>query len=102
MVKDSQGSIQESTFTEVQAINSTGTIIIGKRTDELYHDVAEVIAITVPNSDHHQKVYNLEKLQELVSRMVLISRSGGEAVEGMHKFMEVNCSSNHGVVNLQL
>ena len=100
MVKDSQGSIHKSTFAEVQAINSNGTIIIGKSSDSFHHDVADIIAIRVPNGDHHDRVYDLEKLQELVSRMVLIARSGAEAVEGMHKFMEVIYLSNQRLVNL--
>ena len=101
MVKDRQGSIHKSTFDEVQAINSKGTIIIGcKDTDAFHHDIAEIIAIRVPDGDHHDRVYDLEKLQELVSRMVLIARSGAEAVKGMHKFMEVIYLSNHQLVNL--
>ena len=99
MVKDSQGSIHKSTFAEVQAINSKGTIIIGKSTNDFHHDVADIIAIRVPHGDH-DRVYDLEKLQELVSRMVLIGRSGAEAVEGMHKFMEVNYLSSHQLVDL--
>ena len=74
----------------MQAIISKGTIIIGKSTDDFYYNVADIIAIRVHNDDSHEEVYNLEKLQELVSRMVLICRSGADAVEGMHKFMEVN------------
>ena len=100
MVKDSQGSIHKSTFAEVQAINSKGTIIIGKNTNDFHHDVADVIAIRVPNGDYHDRVYDLEKLQELVSRMMLIARSGANAVEGMHKFMEVIYLSDHQLVNL--
>ena len=93
MVKDRQGSVHKSTFTEVQAINSKGTIIIGKSTEDFHHNVADIIAIRVSNGDYHETEYNLEKLEELVSRMVLIARRGAEALEGMHKFMEVNCSS---------
>ena len=100
MVKDSQGSIHKSTFAEVQAINSKGTIIIGKNTDNFHHNVADIIAISVPNGDDDDRVYDLKKLQELVSRMVLIAQSGAEAVEGMHKFTEVNYLSNHQLVNL--
>ena len=77
----------------------SGSIVIGREDNKICKTPAEVIQVRVLGGTPHSKTtYNFQELQDLVSRIVLITgKSNTDDQTGMHKFLEVNMIVAHFV-----
>ena len=95
-LKVTQGCLERKTTDEIKLINEFGQIIIGKTTSKFYLSPSQIIVVKVISSQNHSsKEYTFQELEDLISRMVLITGKGTtEKQTGlMQKYLEVsNCT----------
>ena len=85
------GSVQKRTIDEIKQINEFGQIIIGTEATTVVESPAEIIVVEVRDASGNTKTYNFQELQDLVSRIVLITgKSRSDDLIGMNKFLEVS------------
>ena len=85
------GSVQKRTIDEIKQINEFGQIIIGTEATTVAQTPAEIIVVEVRDPSGNMKTYNFQELQDLVSRIVLITgKSRSDDLIGMNKFLEVS------------
>ena len=90
-LKVTQGCLERKTIDEIKIINEFGQIIIGKESSNLAP--SEVITVKViPGKNHPSKEYTYQELQDLISRIVLITGKGKteNQIGLMHKYLEVS------------
>ena len=87
-----QGCLERKTIDEIRIIDEHGVIIIGSRSPNIYHTPSQVIVVEVTSANHPDKKYTFQELQDLISRMVLITGKGkAESQTGlMQKYLEVS------------
>ena len=92
-LKVTQGCLERKTIDEIKIINEFGQIIIGKASSKIYLTPPEVITVKVISGPNHpSKEYTFQELQDLISRIILITGKGkAENQTGlMQKFLEVS------------
>ncbi|XP_065844224.1 E3 ubiquitin-protein ligase rnf213-alpha-like isoform X2 [Oscarella lobularis] len=91
LMKVSLGSVEVSSFSEVEAINSYGEYLVGYQGDRsLAKDIGDFIELIVRPSVAERKggrtKYNLFALQDLESKLILISGHGSERQSEVNVF----------------
>ncbi|XP_064641333.1 E3 ubiquitin-protein ligase rnf213-alpha-like isoform X2 [Lineus longissimus] len=72
-IKDSHGSVEVSSLSEVDAINGRGVYKVGNL-KKGHKDIRDVIQLTVPAlKDDPKRTYNIDQLNELQSKLMLMS-----------------------------
>ncbi|XP_064641334.1 E3 ubiquitin-protein ligase rnf213-alpha-like isoform X1 [Lineus longissimus] len=72
-IKDSHGSVEVSSLSEVDAINGRGVYKVGNL-KKGHKDIRDVIQLTVPTlKDDPKRMYNIDQLNELQSKLMLMS-----------------------------
>ena len=90
-VKDTQGSVERSTFGQMGAILDYGSYHVDSSTSKSIH---EIISVTLEERGKrlHKKLYTLEELRDLESKLVLITGSRAENREMVDLFLNVSRS----------
>ena len=95
-VKDSHGSVAISSLMQAKAINTRGVYEVGcppqgneSRNGE--ETLESVIHLSVPpkEGDKETKVYNLDELKDLQSKLMLIAAKASQGKEEVDMFVEV-------------
>ena len=95
-VKDSHGSVAMSSFMQAEAINARGVYEVGclqqrKASGNGEETLESAIRLTVPpkEGDKETKVYNLDELKDLQSKLMLIAAKASHGKEEVDMFVEV-------------
>ena len=99
-VKESQGSVAESAFKLMEALNSRYGYVIKSGESAVAQEINDVLSVQLRPEHHHArrdegklemaKVYTLEELCSLESRLVLIGGNYGKGQQEIKTFVEVS------------
>ena len=116
-IKESHGSVALTTFVQVEAINSRGIYYIAgkKRASESKHMnsglglcLENLVYLVVPreeNKNREEKVYSLEEIKDVQSKLMLIAgkaNSGKEEVDQFNQVCYINSTCTEHCYNVQL
>lgn len=91
-MKDTQGSVERSTFGQMSAIIEHGRYIVGASTSQVVKSIREIIVVHLKKRGKglHKTSYNLDELRDLESKLVLITGSRAENRESVDQFLNVS------------
>ena len=102
-MKAQQGSVKETSFGQMNACINHGKYRVGQSGDKIFHVMSEVVHLTVEAK--HTRVYTLDELKDLESKLVLITGSKDEKRQKVDGFLDVsdycyNCDMLHYCMNV--
>ena len=86
-----QGSVKETSFGQLDACIKHGTFRVGQRGADIFHNMSDIVKLTVDSK--HGRVYNLDGLKDLESKLVLITGSKDERRKTVDEFLDVSVVS---------
>ena len=91
-VKDTQGSVERSTFGQMNAIIQYGRYRVDSSTLKVVKSIHKVISVVLEERDKrlHKRFYTLDELRDLESKLVLITGSRAENRETVDLFLDVS------------
>ena len=91
-VKDTQGSVERSTFGQMGAIMEYGRYHVDSSTSKVVKSIHQIISVTLEERDQRlpKKLYTLDELRDLESKLVLITGSRAEHREKVDLFLHVS------------
>ena len=87
-MKAQQGSVKETSFGQMDACVKHGMYCVGQRGEKIFHIISEVIHLKVEAK--HTRVYTLDELKDLESKLVLITGSKDEKRKKVDGFLDVS------------
>lgn len=90
-MKETQGSVERSTFGQMGAIIEYGRYHVGTSTCKVAKSIQEIIEVTLEERDKrlHKTSYSLDEMRDLESKLVLITGSRAENRETVDRFLDV-------------
>ena len=96
-IKESHGSVALTTMAQVKAINSFGVYYIADRktrkdSSGLELQIENLVLLVVPedkNEDREEKVYSLEEIKDVQSKLMLIAGKKDSGKEEVDQFNRV-------------
>ena len=91
-VKETQGSVEKSSFGQMKNIKEYGCYTIGSRASGLHSKLSELIYMDLEQRDKPlpQLKYSLDELRDLESKLVLITGRESEEKEQVDHFLNVS------------
>ena len=91
-MKDTQGSVERSTFGQMSAIIEHGRYIVGAPTLKVVKSIHKIIVVDLRKRGKglHKTSYSLDELRDLESKLVLITGSRAENRESVDQFLNVS------------
>ena len=83
-----QGSVKETSFGQLDACSKHGTFHVGQRGADIFHNMFDIVKLTVDSK--HGRVYTLDGLKDLESKLVLITGSKDERRKTVDGFLDVS------------
>eukprot|EP00118_Oscarella_pearsei_P024156 m.300424 g.300424 ORF g.300424 m.300424 type:complete len:751 (+) comp40798_c0_seq8:3410-5662(+) len=110
VMKECLGSVEVSSFSEVDLINSRGQYSLGCRSTEAPQDISDCISLEIKASDTSgaattalRKKYSLSDLQDLQSKLILISGYKDERRNEVDVFVDtLECATRLAVDSVAL
>ena len=72
-IKEALGDVEKNAFKLMEAINASGVYKIESREGKILHCIEDAIGLKVKGDADNAKNYDLDKLRDLHSKLVLIS-----------------------------
>ena len=90
-VKETQGSVEVTSFGQMNNILSYGCYIVGRVRGKTAHSIHDIISVKLEERDKplSKKSYSLDELRDLESKLVLITGSKAENRAEVEKFLNV-------------
>ena len=91
-VKETQGSVEETSYGQMDNIKSCGCYCIGEMRDVAMHSIHDVIRLSLkslPGKKLLKTSYTLDELRDLESKIVLITGSRAENRAAVDQFLDV-------------
>ena len=90
-MKDTQGSVEVTSFGQMKNIFCYGCYTIGRERAKTVHSIHDTIHLKLEERDKHlpKKSYSLDELRDLESKLVLITGSKAENRAEMEQFLDV-------------
>ena len=90
-MKDTQGSVERSTFGQLDAIIACGWYCVGYSTFKVMKSIHEIsVTLKEHGKGLHKKLYTLDELRDLESKLVLITGSRAENRKKVDLFVDVS------------
>ena len=86
-----QGSVKETSFGQLDACIKHGMFRVGQRGADIFHNMSDIVKLTVDSK--HGRVYTLDGLKDLESKLVLITGSKDERRRTVDGFLDVSVVS---------
>ena len=83
-----QGSVKETSFGQLDACIKHSTFHVGQRGADIFHKMSDIVKLTVDSK--HGRVYTLDGLKDLESKLVLITGSKDERRKTVDGFLDVS------------
>ena len=83
-----QGSVKETSFGQLDACIKHGKFRVGQRGADIFHNMSDIVKLTVDSK--HSRVYTLDGLKDLESKLVLITGSKDERRKTVDGFLDVS------------
>ena len=95
LVKEAQGSVEVSSFGQMDNILCYGCYTVGGERGKTVHSIHDIIHLKLEERDKQlpKKSYSLDELRDLESKLVLITGSKTENKEEVEQFLNVSCGS---------
>ena len=97
-VKETQGSVEVTSFGQMDNILRYGCYTIAGKTDQTMHSIHDVIRLSLnppPDKDLLRTSYSLDELRDLESKLVLITGSKAENRMEVEQFLVVSPCSGY-------
>lgn len=88
-MKETQGSVEVTSFGQMRTINKYGRYCIGSSKKEVHTSQSQVIKLIVDKNRLHKTCYYLDDLTDLESKLVLITGRDSQEAEKVDKFLKV-------------
>ena len=89
-VKETQASVEVTSIGHMNNILKYGCYFIGSSRSTIYHNLHEVISLSLQNRKIYKKQYNLDELRDLESKLVLITGSKADHRKQVDLFLDVS------------
>ena len=91
-VKETQGSVEKSSFGQMKNIKEYGCYTIGSQAMGVHSKLSQLIRMDLEQCDKPlpQRKYSLNELRDLESKLVLITGSESEEREQVDHFLKVS------------
>ena len=88
LVMAQQGSVKETSFGQLDACIKHGMFRVGQKGADIFHNMSDIVKLTVDSK--HGRVYHLDDLKDLESKLVLITGNKDERRIAMDGFLDVS------------
>ena len=90
-VKETQGSVEVTSFGQMRNINEYGSYSIGSSRGKIHTSLSQVIQLTLKEREKRlpKNRYSLDDLSDLESKLVLITGRQSQEGEDVQQFLQV-------------